>query len=127
MDKTAIINALNNAEKITAEDVINYIPDGDKNKVMEITEKGISDIKGLWLFTTLKYEEGASLLLDSDLTGFELAKLISSVCHYIPNDVCFSLKRDVFGEEPTMIKNLDKELISEITDGRIRTIYLRKE
>jgi len=131
MKKEQIMNALTKAKRVNANDIkeLGYTQVG---KAMQLVEKGLEGIEGLWLFTdyeedSLPYLSLPYLLLDTELTGYERAILITEIFKYIPHNGCFSLARDVLEEEDNMITGIPDELVPEILEGRVRTVYLKGE
>lgn len=127
--KIKIADALNKAPMLTEKDAHRYIyskhTEETVKKAMELSKRGMEGVKGLWLFTTYKDEDYANLLIDfvPDKTNEEQADIISSVFDYIPHDVCHSLTRDVLGETPGIVCGEESDLVREILEGRVITIF----
>lgn len=80
-------------------------------------------VTGVWFFTHLKFEEDAPQLLIRtayDKRSYEYLLVCSEIHEFVKQDVAYHLN-DLWGDG--MIIGQKEELLTEIQEGRLLTIY----
>lgn len=119
--KEEVINALKNAPAYTEGELIAPHFSKDKTKFLQ----ALPEVKALWVLTDYARDYNYSFIADLDVPAEKEADILTALGCVMPHDCLFRVDTDVLSEdEDKWLTGLDTDLIKEIMEGRVRTLYM---
>lgn len=123
--KLYIENALKNAEYVSLDNTsFELLEKFDKLRKSNIVSK--KELSGIWYFPKLTYDGAPQLLIRTNYgkNSIEYLMLCAQIHTYIEQDICYSV--DVLKQDCFFIEGQQEELVEEILNNRVLTIYDRE-